>query len=78
MLEILEILKSFEKRNNISVYLEIYSDCSGSVRELWDEEVIKGFESLQELKEILENINLKKDEKGLCISPVEILNVKNK
>lgn len=68
---ILFALKAFEKRNNISAAIEICSDGSGNILEFWDDGHLERFNTPEELFSILETINYKKDERGICISPVE-------
>ena len=70
--EIIELMKSFEKRNNISISMLIMSDGSGSVSEFWDYEGLKGFADIEELKDFLKNTNYLLDENGKCFSPVKI------
>lgn len=70
----LKLMNEFEKRNNISTTIEINSDGSGNLREFWDEEIIKEFDSLESLNLFLLEGKLKLAEDGRCISPVEILN----
>lgn len=64
-----KLLKSFERRNNISVELRIYSDLSGSLNEFWDGEQIFEFKGLMTLELKLTTTNLELDENGRCYSP---------
>lgn len=67
------LMEVFEKRNNISTTLEIHSDGSGNLREFWDEEIIKEFDSLVNLHIFLSSGVLKLAEDGRSASPIEIL-----
>lgn len=72
MKKIIELLKQFEKRNNISAYVEVHGDESFSIREFWDKTEIFFALNLTELKEGLKNKNYKKDETdGRCLFPFE-------
>lgn len=66
-------MEEFEVRNNISVTLEINSDGSGNLKEFWSEDVIKCFETLEELPTLFRDVNLKLAEDGRCITPMEII-----
>lgn len=79
MEELKELLKDFEKRNNISVMITIFSDGSWTLNEFWDADNIKAGLNTDGYKDFLKNANLKKDENGLSVKPIEILtNTKNK
>jgi len=69
----LKLMDEFEKRNNISTTIEINSDGSGNLREFWDEEIIKEFDSLKNLNLFLLNGKLKLAEDGRSVSPIEIV-----
>ena len=73
MKDTLELLNEFEDRNNISTTIEINGDGSGNLREFWDEEIIKEFDNLEDLNSFLVNGNLKKDDDGCSIKPIQIL-----
>lgn len=74
MSSIEQLLTAFEKRNNISVELRIYSDLSGSLNEFWDGEQIFEFQGLTTLELKLTTTNLELDENGLCYSPFRFKN----
>ena len=69
----LKLMNDFEKRNNISTTIEINGDGSGNLREFWDEEIIKEFDSLKNLNLFLLNGKLKLAEDGRSVSPIEIV-----
>ncbi|REG88762.1 hypothetical protein [Flavobacterium aquicola] len=69
----LSLMNDFEKRNNISTTIEINGDGSGNLREFWDEEIIKEFDSLKSLNLFLLNGKLKLGEDGRSVSPIEIV-----
>jgi len=69
----LELIKLFEKINNISISITIHGDGSCSVKEFWDEETFKTFKNISELHYFLKNSRLKKDKNGLSLSPIKIL-----
>jgi len=73
MKKTLKLLNEFEERNNISTTIEINGDGSGNLREFWDEEIIKEFDSLENLNSFLLDGNLKKGEDGRSIKPIQIL-----
>jgi len=74
MNELFELMEEFEKRNNISVYLDLCSDGSGNIKEFWDNELIKSFDKVTELVEFLKNGKLKLVEDGRSVSPIQIIN----
>ena len=68
----IQLIKNFEKRNNISIAVTIYSDGSGNVSEFWDYEVLKEQESIEDLHNFLKNTQYKlADDDGRCLSPVQ-------
>lgn len=69
----LKLMNEFEERNNISTTIEINGDGSGNLREFWDEEIIKEFDSLENLNLFLLNGKLKKAEDGRSVSPIEVV-----
>ena len=69
----LKLMNEFEERNNISTTIEINGDGSGNLREFWDEEIIKKFDSLENLNLFLLNGKLKKAEDGRSVSPIEVV-----
>ena len=71
MKDTIQLSKDFEKRNNISIAIKLYSDGSGTVNEFWDDEQLTNFNDEEELHEFLKNINYKLDENGKCFSPVQ-------
>lgn len=73
MEKILGLINSFEERNNLSVSMVIHSDGSGHIMEFWDNEEIFSFDNMHDFEHKASSINLKKDEKGLSLSPIEII-----
>ena len=71
MKELIDKIKHFETNNNLSITVEIHGDYSGMIKEFWQEEEIIEFKTEKELYEILENVNLLK-ENGRCVSPIQI------
>lgn len=67
-----KLIKDFEHRNNLSVYVTFYGDGSCSLHEFWQEELLSEFENFQELEDYLLTINYEKSGNGLCLSPVVI------
>lgn len=65
-----KIMQEFEKRNNISIYLEIHSDGSGQAYEAWHETSLIEFSTEMQMLHFLRKTKYKLDERGLCISPV--------
>jgi len=74
MKKTLKLMEDFNNRNNISVFLEIYIDGSGIIREFFDEEEIKNFDSIDQLESFLANGKLKQFKDGYCARPIEIIN----
>lgn len=72
MEEILKLLHQFEERNNLSAFVNIYSDGSFGVQEFWNEDMLFGG-SFEELKTFLNDTQYKLGEDGRCISPVQII-----
>lgn len=70
----LQLLKEFEKRNNISVSLIMHSDGSGMLEEFWDGEELFQFDNYSDLYEKLFTIRYKLAEDGRCLSPVQLVN----
>jgi len=74
MKKILQLMKNFEKRNNISIVITFYSDGSSSTEEFWDEEELNKSNTIEELYSFLMNTQYKlADDDGRCLSPVQIL-----
>lgn len=68
----LQLIKNFEKRNNISIAVTFYGDGSGTVSEFWDYEELKEFKTVDDLYKFLMNTQYKlADEDGRCLSPVQ-------
>jgi len=68
----LQLIKNFEKRNNISIAITVMGDGSGTVSEFWDYEELKEFKSIDDLQGFLKNTQYKlADEDGRCLSPVQ-------
>lgn len=69
--ELLQLMKDFEERNNISIAVSLCSDGSGTVLEFWENNDLEHFENEDGLKDILNNSTYKKGDNGLCINPIE-------
>ena len=67
----LELVKNFEKRNNISIAITIMGDGSGNVSEFWDYEELKEYKDINELHDFLKNTQYLLAEDGRCVSPVQ-------
>lgn len=68
------LMKAFEERNNLSISVNLESDGHGMVVEFWRDECVFDFTDPSDLVKKLKSIDLELDEKGLCYSPVRILN----
>ncbi|NOQ49707.1 MAG: hypothetical protein GQ553_03470, partial [Nitrosomonadaceae bacterium] len=68
--ELKQLIKNFEKRNNMSITVTIYGDGSGTVVEFWEEDELKEYSNTKELRSFLQDTQYELDEKGKCISPV--------
>jgi hypothetical protein len=58
--EIAKCIAEFEKCNNISIYITIFSDGSFCIKEFWNNEVLDIFDEIEDLIDYLKNKNLKK------------------
>lgn len=68
---ILKLMKSFEKRNNISITLLLCSDGSFGIEEFWENDML--FEGdLKQVNVFLEHTKYKLANDGRCLDPVEI------
>ena len=77
MKEFLELMQTFEKRNNISIVWELCSDGSSHFEELWSDEVLLICETINEAIDFLKNTNYELDKNGRCYSPVRIKTIQN-
>jgi len=73
MKEILEKVKMFETRNNISVVFNTCSDGSGELREFWDDDLLYSYESIYNLILYLDTVKYQKSENGTSFKPVRII-----
>lgn len=69
----LQLMKNFEKRNNLSIALSVCSDGSFTLEEFWDNEILKGGANEKELHNFLKNTQYKLAEDGRCFSPVQLI-----
>ena len=67
-----QLIKNFEKRNNISIAVTIYGDGSALVEEFWDNEELSNCKSIDELHKFLMDTQYKLADDGRCLSPVQI------
>jgi len=68
----LQLIKNFEKRNNISIAITVMGDGSGNVNEFWCDEELKEYKDINDLHDFLMNTQYKlADEDGRCLSPVQ-------
>ena len=49
----LQLIKNFEKKNNISIAVTLYGDGSGTVSEFWDNEELTEFKNIDDLHNFL-------------------------
>lgn len=74
MEKMIQLVKNFEKRNNISIAITFYSDGSSQVEEFWDYETLNESKNIEELRSFLMNTQYKlSDDDGRCLSPVEVV-----
>ena len=69
---LLKLIKEFEKRNNISTYIKLFPDESGTMYEFWIEEELKEFATIEELVTFLKKTSYELAEDGRCYSPVKL------
>ena len=67
MKELIDLIKAFEKRNNFSIVVEVYSDGSGNIEEFWSDKVIFRHKTTEQLEDYLKSEQYKFDEKGHAI-----------
>ena len=67
----LQLIKGFEKRNNISIFLELHGDGSGEVLEFWEGDELSEFNSIDQLHGFLKNTQYKLDKYGRCLNPIQ-------
>lgn len=70
--KLINALKSFEARNNISASIIMQSDGSFGLKEFWTEEELGSFNSAEELLKFLSETQYILDKMGVCISPCQI------
>jgi hypothetical protein len=70
--DLLELMQEFEKRNNTSISLDLYSDGSGILKEYWDGDEVKSFENSSDLRSFLANGKLKMKD-GRSVKPIKII-----
>ncbi|MEM1337283.1 MAG: hypothetical protein AAGF96_06010 [Bacteroidota bacterium] len=73
MEEITQLLKEFERRNNISATFVLCSDGSMGIEEFWDNEMFVESEDVEEIKDFLRKTQFKFGKDGLCLSPIQIV-----
>ena len=71
--KLIENIQHFEKRNNVSAIVVVYSDGSNEVKEFWDSENLASFKDMKSLHEFLENATYKMSENGRMISPSKLI-----
>jgi hypothetical protein len=72
MESLIKLIRFFEKRNNISISVTVYSDGSSHVKEFWDEERLNESKTPKALYRFLTTVNYKLDPiDGRCYSPVQ-------
>jgi hypothetical protein len=71
--KLIENIQHFEKRNNVSAIVVVYSDGSNEVKEFWDSENFASFKDMKSLHEFLENATYKMSENGRMISPSKLV-----
>lgn len=72
MKEITMLLEQFERRNNLSTALLVYSDGSSSLSEFWDYDLIVEAITIEEMENFLKNTQLQLDDDGKCLKPFVI------
>ena len=74
MIQLIQHIKEFESRNNISIDVVVFGDASSVVREFWGEDEFKSCTSIKELFDFLRTAELmKSSDDGRCIKPIEII-----
>ena len=73
MKELIKNLNDFEERNNLSVSVELFADCSSILKDFWDHNELSSFIDLDGLNKYLKEVNYKKSEDGRCLKSHVIL-----
>lgn len=73
MEKLIENIKKFEKRNNVSVIVVFYSDGANEVKEFWDCENFASFDTTEKLYEYLQRATYKMSKNGRMISPSKLV-----
>ena len=73
MEKFLGLINDFEKRNNISIYVEIHADGSSCVLEFWRDEKLTSAHSTEELYKFLLETSYALDENGRCNFPATLI-----
>ena len=71
--KLIENIKKFEERNNVSAIVVVYSDGSNEVKEFWDSENFASFDNIDKLQEYLERATYKMSGNGRMISPSKLV-----
>jgi hypothetical protein len=71
--KLIENIKKFEERNNVSAIVVVYSDGSNEVKEFWDSENFASFDNTKKLLEYLERATYKMSENRRMISPSKLV-----
>jgi hypothetical protein len=69
MKELIDALKYFEDRNNISAFVTVHSDGVLELFEFWEEDNLASFKTSEEMHHYLLTTQYALDEEGICIKP---------
>ncbi|MDX3913739.1 MAG: hypothetical protein QHC79_09385 [Pseudosphingobacterium sp.] len=68
--KLLFAMDSFEKRNNVSIGVELFSDGSWSTNEFWEDDSIERGNNIESLIDFLNTAQFKLTDDGRCIRPM--------
>jgi len=71
--KLVENIKKFEQRNNVSAMVVIHSDGSNEVKEFWDSENFARFDNIEKLHEYLERATYKMSKNGRMVNPSKLI-----
>ena len=73
MKNLLEKIKSFEDRNNISALVILYSDGSNQVKEFWESSDLSKLDRIDELEQFLDRATYEKADNGRMKTPAKLV-----
>ena len=66
------LIIQFEQRNNLSIYILLFSDGSSTLMDFWSDSTIAEFDEFAELETYLKVTQYELDPSGRCYSPLKV------